>query len=105
MLEKNRELEACESQEEYDNKVEEKKRASLRRHHMRCTKHKVKYYHCDHGSNSYKKVNDKKTIGKLARTKTPCSCLACGRPKRKVEGVTRQEMKVYNIKEQLKEID
>lgn len=60
----------------------------VRRHHLERMKRKVANYY-----GGYAKGNPK-IIGRLAQTRTPCSCYMCGNPRRKLGEVTLAEKKV-----------
>lgn len=62
-----------------------------RRHHLNRIKEKVKSYYGGYASKCTK------NIGRLANTRTPCSCYMCCNPRSRGE-ITRQE-KVQELRE------
>lgn len=58
-----------------------------RRHHMDRIKKRVRGYY----QFAREPVNPREVCGKLARTRTPCSCPMCGNPRKHFGSLTRQE--------------
>ena len=65
-----------------------KSRRAVRRHHEQRIKRRVTRYHGGHA------VNQVRAVGKLARTRRPCSCWMCGNPRRHLGEVTVQERRL-----------
>ena len=58
---------------------------ALRRHKLEVLKEKVKNYYGGHCK------NNKKAIGRLANTRTPCSCAMCCNPRRHGEKTLQEK--------------
>jgi hypothetical protein len=59
-----------------------------RRHHMQRLKQRVADYYIGHAR------DDARARGRLAKTRTPCSCWMCGNPRRHLGERTLQERRL-----------
>ena len=60
----------------------------MRRHHRKRLMNNRKYHHL-----GLERVNDPVRCAKYVSTPTPCSCYACGNPRKWWKQKTRQELK------------
>ena len=58
---------------------------AIRRHHLDRMKVRVRHYYGGHAA------GDARQLGRLASSRTPCSCFMCGNPRRRLGERTLQE--------------
>lgn len=59
----------------------------IRRHHEERVKARVKSYYGGHSA------GDARRLGRIAHTRTPCSCRMCGNPRKFWKAETIQELR------------